>query len=92
MTGLYCGGFQSVPLSLLESTVQGVRAIGGVGWGLDKNEGLGSAPPAFTPAPTGTPLLLPILNTLILPQTAWEGGGLKTATLLSEHSPFPSAP
>lgn len=71
MTGLYCAGFQSVPLSLLESTVWGVRAIGGLGWGLGKNEGLGSAPPLFTPAPTGTPLPSPVLNIVILPQTAW---------------------
>lgn len=44
VTGLYRGGFQSVPLSLLESTVRGVRTSGGVwGGGLGKNEVWGAS-------------------------------------------------
>ena len=60
--------------------MEGARAIGGVVWGLGKNEqlvdgGSGACHSAFPPAPPGTALPLPILNILALPHTSLGRGG-----------------
>lgn len=79
MIGTYCGGFQSVPLSLLDRCggCQDHR-WGGVGWRLGKNEQWVDGGSGVCLSPT---LHLPLgqlcfyfLNIVVLPTTSWGEG------------------